>query len=115
MLGLCTAQLFDPARPIIWTRSSLSRVVDLFDLQGFYQSAMTPALFEGLLQELIDENPFAIRAALRILKVDYTTEIPTLPGRVTNDDHGFAQGMVSDGTQASTDSGAGRCPVGGGH
>ena len=37
MLGLCTAQLFDPARPVIWTRSSLSRVVDLFDLQGFYQ------------------------------------------------------------------------------
>ncbi len=39
---------------------------------------MTPALFEALLQELIDENPFAIRAALRILKVEYTTEIPTL-------------------------------------
>ena len=37
MLGLCTAQLFDPARPVIWTRSSLTRVVDLFDLQGFYQ------------------------------------------------------------------------------
>jgi hypothetical protein len=30
------------------------------------------------LQELIDENPFAIRAALRILKVEYTTEISTL-------------------------------------
>ena len=39
---------------------------------------MTPALFEALLQELIDENPFAIRAALRILKVEYTAEIPTL-------------------------------------
>ena len=37
MLGLCSAQLFDPARPVIWTRSSLSRVVDLFDLQEFYQ------------------------------------------------------------------------------
>ena len=37
LLGLCTAQLFDPARPVIWTRSSLSRVVDLFDLQRFYQ------------------------------------------------------------------------------
>ena len=37
MLGLCTAQLFDPARLVIWTRSSLSRVVDLYDLQGFYQ------------------------------------------------------------------------------
>jgi len=39
---------------------------------------MTPELFECLLQELIDENPFAIRAALRILKVEYTVEIPTL-------------------------------------
>lgn len=39
---------------------------------------MTPALFESLLQELIDENPFAIRAALRILKVEYTTAISTL-------------------------------------
>ena len=39
---------------------------------------MTPALFECLLQELIDENPFAIRAALRILKVEYTAEIATL-------------------------------------
>jgi hypothetical protein len=37
MLGLCTAQLFDPRRPIVWTRSSLSRVVDLFDPEGFYQ------------------------------------------------------------------------------
>ena len=37
MLGLCTAQLFDPRRPVIWTGGSLSRVVDLFDPQGFYQ------------------------------------------------------------------------------
>jgi hypothetical protein len=39
---------------------------------------MTPRLFEDLLRELIDENPFAIRAALRILKVEYTEEVPTL-------------------------------------
>jgi len=39
---------------------------------------MTPLHFESLLQELIDENPFAIRAALRILKVEYTATIPTL-------------------------------------
>jgi hypothetical protein len=39
---------------------------------------MTPRYFEALLQELIDENPFAIRAALHILKVEYTNEIPTL-------------------------------------
>jgi hypothetical protein len=37
ILGLCTAQLFDPARPVIWTRSSLSRAVELFDPVGFYQ------------------------------------------------------------------------------
>ena len=39
---------------------------------------MTPNLFNALLQELIDENPFAIRAALRILKVEFTEEVPTL-------------------------------------
>ena len=39
---------------------------------------MTPNLFQALLQELIDENPFAIRAALRILKVEFTEEVPTL-------------------------------------
>ena len=39
---------------------------------------MTPNLFHALLQELIDENPFAIRAALRILKVEFTAEVPTL-------------------------------------
>jgi hypothetical protein len=36
MLGLCTAHLFDPARPVIWTSGSLTRVVDLFDPRGFY-------------------------------------------------------------------------------
>ncbi len=39
---------------------------------------MTPALFHALLQELIDENPFAIRAALRILQVEFSTEVSTL-------------------------------------
>lgn len=39
---------------------------------------MTPHLFHALLQELIDENPFAIRAALRILKVEFTGDVPTL-------------------------------------
>ena len=39
---------------------------------------MTPKLFEALLQELVDENPFAIRAALRILKVEFTEEVATL-------------------------------------
>ena len=39
---------------------------------------MTPKLFDALLQELVDENPFAIRAALRILKVEFTEEVATL-------------------------------------
>lgn len=39
---------------------------------------MTPQLFDALLQELVDENPFAIRAALRILKVEFTEDIATL-------------------------------------
>jgi hypothetical protein len=39
---------------------------------------MTPRLFESLLRQLIDENPFAVRAALRILAVDFTDEVPTL-------------------------------------
>jgi predicted metal-dependent peptidase len=39
---------------------------------------MKAAHFESLLQELIDENPFAIRAALQILKVEYTSAISTL-------------------------------------
>jgi len=37
----------------------------------------------GLLQELIDENPFAIRAVLKILSVEFTGAVPTLA--VTNE------------------------------
>jgi len=36
MLGLCTDQVFDPARPVLWTRTSLTRAVELFDPRGFY-------------------------------------------------------------------------------
>ena len=36
MLGLCTAHVYDPARPLIWTAASLSRRLDLFEPQGFY-------------------------------------------------------------------------------
>jgi hypothetical protein len=32
----------------------------------------------GLIQELIDENPFAIRAVLKILAVEFTEAVPTL-------------------------------------
>lgn len=36
MLGLCTAHIYDPARPVLWTAASLSRCLDLFDPEGFY-------------------------------------------------------------------------------
>lgn len=36
MLGLCTAQIFDPGRPVIWTDASLRRRVELFDPGSFY-------------------------------------------------------------------------------
>ena len=32
----------------------------------------------GLLQELVDENPFAVRAVLKILSVEFTDAVPTL-------------------------------------
>jgi hypothetical protein len=32
----------------------------------------------GLLQELMDENPFAIRAVLKIVRVEFTDSVPTL-------------------------------------
>ena len=36
MLGLCTAQVFDPLRPVLWTHASLTRGLELFDPAGFY-------------------------------------------------------------------------------
>lgn len=36
MLGLCTQQMYDPARPVLWTTASLTRVLELFDPTGFY-------------------------------------------------------------------------------
>ena len=36
MLGLCTAQVFDPERPVLWTETSLTRVLELFDPAGYY-------------------------------------------------------------------------------
>lgn len=35
-LGLCTAWMFDPARPVLWTRASLTRRLDVFAGEGFY-------------------------------------------------------------------------------
>ena len=39
---------------------------------------MTPQRFRTLLAELIDENPFAIRAVLKILEVEFTERVPTM-------------------------------------
>jgi hypothetical protein len=36
LLGLCTSVFFDPARPVLWTRASLTRRLHLFDARGFY-------------------------------------------------------------------------------
>jgi len=36
MLGLCTSQIFDPERPVIWTETSVTRCLELFDPAGFY-------------------------------------------------------------------------------
>jgi hypothetical protein len=36
MLGLCTQYLYDPGRPVLWTRASLQRGLELFDPTGFY-------------------------------------------------------------------------------
>jgi hypothetical protein len=38
VLGLCTAFQFDPARPVLWTRASLTRCVELYEPTGFYAS-----------------------------------------------------------------------------
>ena len=38
ILGLCTATHYDPTRPVIWTRTSLTRQLKLFTLGGFYAS-----------------------------------------------------------------------------
>ena len=35
-LGLCTACQYDPSRPVLWTRASLARHVELVPLEGFY-------------------------------------------------------------------------------
>jgi hypothetical protein len=36
LLGLCTPHQYDPARPVIWTRASLTRCVELYAPEGFY-------------------------------------------------------------------------------
>ena len=39
---------------------------------------MTPQRFRTLIAELVDENPFAIRAVLKILEVEFTERVPTI-------------------------------------
>lgn len=36
LLGLCTAQRFDPERLVLWTTASLGRALELYDPRGFY-------------------------------------------------------------------------------
>ena len=36
LLGLCTAWQYDPTRPVLWTRASLTRRVELYEPEGFY-------------------------------------------------------------------------------
>lgn len=36
VLGLCTAYQYDPSRPVLWTRTSLTRCVELHEPAGFY-------------------------------------------------------------------------------
>jgi len=39
---------------------------------------MTPLRFRTLIAELVDENPFAIRAVLKILEIEFTERVPTM-------------------------------------
>ena len=36
VLGLSTKSHFDPFRPVIWTRASLTRRLNLYEIEGFY-------------------------------------------------------------------------------
>jgi hypothetical protein len=37
ILGLSTTSIYDPSRPVVWTRASLTRRLELYDPEGFYQ------------------------------------------------------------------------------
>ena len=43
---------------------------------------MTPQRFRTMIAELMDENPFAIRAVLKILEVEFTECVPTINGEI---------------------------------
>jgi len=48
LLGLCTAYQYDPPVPLLWTRASLTRRVELYDLRG---STHEPFEVRGLLAD----------------------------------------------------------------
>src|SRR5512137_2034950 len=39
---------------------------------------MTPENLKAILQQVVDENPFSIRAVLKVTAVEFTDEVPTL-------------------------------------
>ena len=39
---------------------------------------MTPERFQDILLELLDENPFAVRSVLKLLRTEFTDSVPTL-------------------------------------
>ena len=39
---------------------------------------MTEHEFRAIYLELIDENPLAVRAVLKVLEIEFTSEVPTL-------------------------------------
>lgn len=36
VLGLCTKTVYNPERPVVWTRASLTRRLEMFEAGGFY-------------------------------------------------------------------------------
>ena len=36
LLGLCTRVRFDPERPVLWTRASLTRRLEVYEMREFY-------------------------------------------------------------------------------
>ena len=74
LLGLCTTVLYDPT----------ARALDPFQpvaLPGAVRRRrvlrMNAEYFHALYQELIEENPFAVRAVLKVLQVEFTETVPT--------------------------------------
>ncbi len=67
MLGLCTSHIYDPTRPVLWTQAS-AQAAGRSSSTWRASTHERTTRFRAILVELIDENPFAIRAVLRILE-----------------------------------------------